>query len=155
MVVDKRLTGPKAATTIPHDAGSPYAQRLETSSLRTGLLWLLMTATVMAACGDRAEAQALAVAPGPALRIEWTVDPARSKWRAVCGYIYNDTPIAPREVRLLVEARDASERVIDSRIVRVLGYIAPGGRTYFCSTATAAAARYSVTIIGVQGSGDR
>jgi hypothetical protein len=37
----------------------------------------------------------------------------------------------------------------------VLGYIAPQGRTYFCSTATAAAARYSVTILGAEWASDR
>ena len=121
-----------------------------------GLRWLLLMAIVMASCEDRVEAQApLAPASSPGLRIEWTVDTARGPWRPVCGYIYNDTPAAPREVRLLVEGRDSSERLIDSRIVPVLGYIAPWGRTYFCSTATAGAARYSVTVVGAGSTGDR
>jgi hypothetical protein len=120
-----------------------------------GLRWLLLTAIVMAWCGDRVEAQAPATTSTLGMRIEWSVDPARGKWQPVCGYIYNDTPAAPREVRLLVEGRDQSERIIDSRIVPVVGYIAPWGRTYFCSTAAAGAARYSVTIVGAQVTGDR
>jgi hypothetical protein len=88
-------------------------------------------------------------------RVEWTADPARGRWQRVCGYIYNDTPDAPREVRLLVEGRDQAERVIDAQVVPVLGYITPWGRTYFCSTATAGAARYSVTVIGAEVTSDR
>ena len=123
--------------------------------MTTGLRWLLVTAIVMASCGDLVEAQAPATASAPGMRIEWTVDPARGPWQPVCGYIYNDTPAAPREVRLLVEGRDHSERIIDSRIVPVVGYIAPWGRTYFCSRAAAGAARYSVTIVGARVTGDR
>jgi hypothetical protein len=88
---------------------------------------LLVMVILMAACNDLVETQAIASTRSPGLRVEWTVDPARGQWRAVCGYIYNDTSVAPREVRLLVEGRDTAERIIDSRIVPVLGYIAPGG----------------------------
>jgi hypothetical protein len=121
----------------------------------TGLRWLLLTAIVMVSSVDRVEAQAPTSAATSGLRIEWTVDLARGPWQRLCGYIYNDTPAAPREVRLLVEVRDRSERIIDSRIVPVVGYIAPWGRTYFCSTAAAGAARYSVTIVGARVAGDR
>jgi hypothetical protein len=123
--------------------------------LRTGLLSALAMCGVLTSWGARAEAQALTSPTAPGLRIEWTVDSAGGRWRPVCGYIYNDTPVALREVRLLVEGRDTSDRVIDSRIAAVLGYIAPRGRTYFCSTATAAAARYSVAIVGADWGSDR
>jgi hypothetical protein len=120
----------------------------------TGLRWLLLTASVMISGVNHLQAQPPASVATSGLRIEWTADPARSRWRRVCGYIYNDTPDATREVRLLVEGRDDAERIIESRIVPVLGYIAPWGRTYFCSTA-AEAARYVVTIVGVQATSDR
>ena len=124
--------------------------------MTTGLRWLLLTVIVMGSWGDRIEAQAPASAATSGLRIEWTVDSARGRpWQPVCGYIYNDTPAAPREVRVLVEGRDHAERIVDSRIVPVLGYIAPWGRTYFCSAAAAGAARYSVTIVGASVTGDR
>jgi hypothetical protein len=123
--------------------------------MRTGLLSMLVVGMVMTSCGDRVEAQALASPTSQGLRIDWSVEPARGTWQTVCGYIYNDTPVAPREVRLLVEGRDTSDRIIDSRLTYVLGYIAPWGRTYFCSTAAAGAARYSVTVLGVQWAGDR
>ena len=75
----------------------------------------------------RRGAGAAATASSPGLRIEWTVDPARGPWQTVCGYIYNDTPAAPREVRLLVEGRDhlrADHRFSDrarARVHRALG----------------------------------
>jgi hypothetical protein len=116
---------------------------------------LLLLGTLMASPGGGLEAQAPVAASTSGLRIEWTADPARGPWQPVCGYIYNDTPDAPREIRLRVEGRDLSERVIESRTVTVLGYVAPWGRTYFCSNATAGAARYSVTLVGVRVTSDR
>ena len=123
--------------------------------MRTGLLSMLVVGMMVTSCSDRVEAQALASPTSQGLRIDWAVEPARGQWQTVCGHIYNDTPVAPREIRLLVEGRDTSDRIIDSRITYVLGYIAPWGRTYFCSTATAGAARYAVTILGAQWAGDR
>jgi hypothetical protein len=160
MLFDTVIAGSTDAAAIDRDGVS---SRVETfgcrsnavSPVRRGVLGLLLLATVIVASGKPVEAQALASITDGGLRIEWSVDPARGKWRALCGYIYNDTPVTPREVRLLVEGRDASERLVDSRIVPVLGYIAPGARTFFCSTATAAAARYSVTILSAPASGDR
>jgi hypothetical protein len=125
------------------------------SFMRTDLLSALVMGMALASCGDGAEAQAPSPSADSRLRIEWTIDPPRGQSQWVCGYIYNDTPVTPREVSLLVEGRDASDRVITSRTVSVFGYITPHGRTYFCSTATAGAARYSVTILGAQWASDR
>ena len=151
---------PLLPRSIPDGVSLPDAETFEcranaVAPVRRGVLGLLLLATVILASGKPVEAQALASTTDGGLRVEWSVDPARGKWRPLCGYIYNDTPVTPREVRLLVEGRDASERLIDSRIVPVLGYIAPGARTYFCATATAAAARYSVTILSAPWSGGR
>jgi hypothetical protein len=107
--------------------------------------WMAMTSSVV-----RVEAQARTSSPDSGLRIEWTAAPLPGKWQPVCGYLYNDTPVVPREVRLLVEARDSSGQVVDSRVAHVLGYIAPWGRTYFCSAVAAGASRYSVTVLGAQ-----
>jgi hypothetical protein len=123
--------------------------------VRTERRWLLLSMIATLSVGGRIEAQAPASVTAPGLRIEWTADRARGRWQSLCGYIYNDTADAPREVRLLVEGRDHAERLVDSRIVPVLGYIAPRGRTYFCSTALAGAARYSVTIVGAEMQSDR
>lgn len=160
MLLDTPTAGAADAPPIERDAANSRVGVFDCGSdavspVRRGVLGLLLLATVVVAGGRTVEAQALASASGQGLRIEWSVDSARGKWRALCGYIYNDTAVTSREVRMLVEGRDASEQLIDSRIVPVLGYIAPGGRTYFCSTAATAAARYSVTILGALGTGDR
>jgi hypothetical protein len=123
--------------------------------MTTSLRWLLLATTVTLSLGSRVEAQVQVASPPRGLRVEWTADRPRGSWQPVCGYIYNDTPDAPREVQLLVEGRDSSERIVESRIVPVVGYIAPWGRTYFCSNAAAGAARYSVTIVGTRVGGDR
>lgn len=120
--------------------------------MKRRLRWLLLIAMVIA---SGVEAHAPVSGSGSRFRVEWTADPPRGARQTVCGYVYNDAPDAPREVRLLIEGRDQTERVIDSRVVPVLGYIAPWGRTYFCSTATAGAARYSVTVIGAEVISDR
>ena len=117
---------------------------------------MLLVGMVMTSSGDRVDAQALTSRGDSGLRIEWTVDPARGQWRTVCGYIYNDARSTPREVLLLVKGRDTWEhRFCESRTVSVLGYIAPWGRTYFCSTVAAGASRYSVTVLGAQWTSDR
>jgi hypothetical protein len=160
MLLDTATAGSADAAPIDRDRVSSRVETFEcrsnaVSSGRRGVVGLLLLATVIVASGKPVGAQALASTTDGGLRIEWSVDPARGKWRALCGYIYNDTSVTSRDVRVLVEGRDASEQLIDSRIVPVLGYIAPGGRTYFCSTAATAATRYSVTILGALGTGDR
>jgi hypothetical protein len=124
--------------------------RVSRATLMAGVMLLAGAATAA-----RVDAQASSVSGDQLVRIEWTVDPARGKWQPVCGYVYNDAPQATREVRLLVEGRDAADRVVDARRYSVLGYIPARGRSYFCSTAAAGAARYSVTVEGVQWGGER
>jgi hypothetical protein len=84
-----------------------------------------------------------------------TTEPLVGAWQPLCGYLYNDTPVVARDVRLLVEARDSSGHLVASQVAHVFGYIAPWGRTYFCSAAAAGAARYSVTVLGAQWTSDR
>ena len=138
-------------------AGKGHACREGTEFMRTGLLTVLMVGMAMTSSGGRAAAQGRALPPDSGLRIErieWTAEPG-GKWQHVCGYLYNDTPGVPREGRLLVEARDSSGQIVDSRVAYVLGYVAPRGRTYFCSVAIAGAARYSVTVLGGEWTADR
>src|SRR4029453_12550688 len=99
---------------------------------------MAMTSSVV-----RVEAEARTSSPDSGRRIEWTAAPLPGNWQPVCGYLYNDTPVVPREVRLLLEARDSSGQVVDFRAAHVLGYIAPWGRTSFCSAVAAGASRHS------------
>lgn len=116
-------------------------------------LAILTAGALLLAAVPRVGAQAPGLSGNHGLRVEWTVDRANGPWQSVCGYLYNETARATREVQLLVEARDTSGRVIDSRHAWVLGYVSPRGRTYFCSAVAAGAARHSVTIVAVQWSG--
>ncbi|HET7876222.1 MAG TPA: hypothetical protein VFN71_11950, partial [Methylomirabilota bacterium] len=52
-----------------------------------------------------------------------------------------------RDVRLLIEGRDASGRVVSSRAGQVVGDVAPSGRIPFCLMAEAGAAQYSVRLL--------
>lgn len=101
-----------------------------------------------------------AVVPGPIRRPAQVVDCGRNSvhkglvsllrrttWLALGDYVQNDIPVVPRDVRLPGEERDTSERVIDYRIAPVRGYIASLRRSNFYSTAMAAAAGYSATIL--------
>jgi hypothetical protein len=121
---------------------------------RTRPSWASRT-TLIAGIALLVGAQGLPLPGDQPVRVEWTADPARGKWQPVCGYIYNDAPQSTREVRLLVQGWDAADRVVDARRSSVLGYISSRGRSYFCSTAAAGAARYSVTVEGVQWGGER
>jgi hypothetical protein len=114
-------------------------------------LTILAAGVLLLACAPRVEAQASV----HGLRVDWTAYPTSGPWRPVCGNLYNDTPVATREVELLVEGRDALDRVIDSRQSWVLGYVSPRGRTSFCAMAAAGAVRYSVSIVAVKWGSDR
>jgi len=90
--------------------------------MRRAWLTLLVVGIVLTSSGVwRLEAQGAALSPVPGLRLEWTTEATAGKWQHVCGYLYNDTPNVPRQVRLLVEARDSSGRVVDWRVAPVLG----------------------------------
>jgi hypothetical protein len=95
-------------------------------------LAILAAGILLHACAQQVGAQA-SVSPGNlGLRVDWTAHQTSGQWRPVCGYLYNDTPTATREVELLVEGRDELDRVIDSRQIRVLGYVSPRGRSLRC-----------------------
>jgi hypothetical protein len=133
----------------------------QTGSPGRGRFLLRLPLTVLAAgvlllgCAPQAEGQAPLSSGNVGLRVDWTARPTSGQWQPVCGNLYNDTPVATREVELLVEGRDTMDRVVDSRQSRVLGYVSPRGRTSFCAMAAAGAARYSVTIVAVQWGSDR
>jgi hypothetical protein len=147
MVVTYALPTSEDETQTRSPGRGRFLPRLPLSILTAGVLLL--------ACAPQAEAQA-SVSPGKfGLRVDWTAHPTSGQWQPVCGYLYNDTPVATREVELLVEGRDALDRVVDTRQSWVLGYVSPRGRTSFCAMAAAGAARYSVTIVAVQWGTDR
>jgi hypothetical protein len=86
--------------------------------------------------------RALAVDVSPPLHVNWTVTPKR----AIEGRVYNDfhTPIT--QVRLLIEAFDASDRVIGTRFGYVFGTLAPSDSRYFDVWNVPAADHYRVVV---------
>ncbi len=89
-------------------------------------------------------------ASGLGLRVNWTVDPPRNGFRAVCGFVYNDQYAQVRNVRLNIDGRDSTGRVVSSRTGQVMGDVAPSGRNPFCVMAADGAAKYSVRVLDVE-----
>src|SRR5947208_7488669 len=63
-------------------------------------------------------------------RLEWEVARDR-KGPAIEGYVYNKGPRTAERMRLQIEHRDASGRVVGSSTTWVLGRVPMDGRAYF------------------------
>lgn len=82
--------------------------------------------------------------PGHWLKLDWEV--AEQGGRAVVyGYVFNDFGLAARDVSLLVEGLDPSDRVVTRAYGHIPHVLTPGSRGYF-ETAIAPAARYRVSV---------
>lgn len=94
-----------------------------------------------------ARAQGFSRSTDADLRVEWTGSPDRRGRPVVSGYVYNQRAGSYAEnVRLLVEALDASGQVVGSTTGYVLGQVPPSNRAYFEVKAPPAAAGYRVGI---------
>lgn len=81
------------------------------------------------------------------LRVEWADGADRRGQPRVTGYVYNQRAGSYAVgVQLLVEALDASGRVVGSTTGSVLGEVPPSGRSYFEVKAPTKAASYRVTL---------
>lgn len=81
------------------------------------------------------------------LRVEGTGSEDRRGRPVVSGYVYNQRAGSYAvTVRLLVEALDASGRMVGSTSGYVLGDVPPSNRSYFEIEAPAKAASYRITI---------
>jgi hypothetical protein len=78
---------------------------------------------------------------GP-FRIEWELAPNH----VIAGRLYNEyhTPVA--RVRIVVEARDAADRVVARTLGDVFGEIGPGSNRYFTVTKLPPADHYQVSV---------
>jgi hypothetical protein len=74
--------------------------------------------------------------------IEWELTPKHT----IAGRVHNDyhTPVA--RVRVLVEARDASDRVVARTLGDVFGEIGPGSDRYFTVAKLPPADHYQVSV---------
>ena len=80
------------------------------------------------------------------LRLEWDARTAQSGGAVISGYIYNDNRQPAIKVRLLVEAIDGTDRVIDRAVGFVVGAVPVSGRSYWVVPLPVSGARYRVTV---------
>jgi len=78
---------------------------------------------------------------GP-FRIEWELTPKR----AIEGRVYNEYQAPVRRIRLLVEALDASDRVVDKKLGYVFGDVGPLSHHYFEVRELPAADHYRLSV---------
>lgn len=63
----------------------------------------------------------------PPLHVNWTVTPSQT----IEGRVYNDFHASITQIRVLVEALDASNRVVSTKFGYVFGTLAPSDSRYF------------------------
>jgi len=80
------------------------------------------------------------------LRVDFGVEPAKGGRTKISGYVYNSWDKWATDVRLLVEALDASGQPLGSTSVSVYGKVPPGNRSYFDAPLMATGASYRVTV---------
>jgi hypothetical protein len=79
-------------------------------------------------------------------KVDWQPDERRGK-PLVTGYVTSQWGLGSRNVRLRVEALDASGNVTANYIGYVNGYVPPGSRVYFEVPVEAKAPTYRVTVL--------
>ena len=123
--------------------------RLIRSRLSVALLLLTSCAVALAflpAGVQRANAQVMLPTLASYLRVEFTVEPGKGGRMKLSGYVYNTWDKWATDVRLLVEALDASGQVVGATPISVYGKVPPGNRSYFDAPLTATGASYRVTV---------
>jgi len=78
--------------------------------------------------------------------LQWTAEPERGASRRLDGYVVNRYGEYAADLRLLVQALDASGAVVDQRIVWVSSGVGGFGRTYFDVRSLPAADHYQVFV---------
>ncbi len=104
-------------------------------------LWLIVSATalVVAGCaggtagGVTPSATVTTALPGFTdqwFKVDFAVQPQGSE-RRVTGYVYNNYGRSVDDVRMLAQALDASNQVVEQRLVWLAGGIPANSRSYF------------------------
>jgi hypothetical protein len=116
--------------------------------LRVGLI-----AVVLAGCGLTLEYPApsgpmTTLIPGweRYFTLQWNAEPEREGTRRVDGYVTSTYGEYAADLRLLVQARDASDAVVAARIVPVLTGVGGFGHAYFDVRHMPAADHYQVFV---------
>ena len=116
---------------------------------------IAVTAFAVAGCasGYRALAPSASVTTtSPAgehwFRVQWEVHPDGPSTRRIEGYVYNSYGRPAENIRMLVQALDASGAVIDQRLAWVPGGVPQLSRAYFEVPRLPIADHYRVTVWG-------
>jgi hypothetical protein len=114
---------------------------------------MALTATLAAGCAitthDTVSATSLTtLIPGweRYFAVEWSAAPEAGGWRRLDGYIFNRYGEYAADVRLLVQAVDASGKVVDQRVVWGPAGVGGFGRAYFNVRNLPAADHYLVSV---------
>src|SRR5262245_57058808 len=80
------------------------------------------------------------------LRLEWDARAGPNGGAVLSGYIYNDNRRPAIKVRLLAEALDSTDHVIDRAVGYVVGAVPVAGRSYWSVPLKTSGTRYRVTV---------
>jgi hypothetical protein len=128
--------------------GSSQGWKTISALVRVGLIAVVLTACGLTTHYPVPSGPMTTLIPGweRYFSIEWTVEPEQQGSRRLDGYVFNQYGEYAADVRLLVQALDASGAVVDQRIV--WGPIGVGGfgRAYFDVRHLPAADHYQVFV---------
>src|SRR5215831_2822540 len=114
--------------------------------MRVACLALVFAAVVSIAAGNAAAANYTQETLDRYLRIDYQVEPSAAQ-PVVSGYVYNMHPGLPADrLQLVIDATDASGKVVGSSTTWILGGAPVGSRGYF-SASVVPAASYRVQVL--------
>jgi len=118
------------------------------AAVRVGLIAIVLTACGLTTHYPAPSGPMTTLIPGweRFFTIQWTVEPEREGSRRLDGYVYHHYGEYAADLRLLVQALDASGGVVDQRIIWVPGGVGGFGRAYFDVRHLPASAHYQVFV---------
>jgi hypothetical protein len=85
----------------------------------------------------------------PGLRLEWEFDSLRGNYQNICGRVLNERDTAARHVTINFDGFDGEGKKVSSRFGEVVGDVPSRGYAIFCLMVKAGAAKYVVSVPGV------
>jgi hypothetical protein len=118
------------------------------TAVRIGCVALALTACAGTAQYAAPSASMTSLIPGweRYFTVEWSVEPERGGLRRLDGYVFNRYGEYAAEVRLLVQALDASGAIVDQRVVWGPPGVGGFGRAYFNVRNVPTADHYRVSV---------
>jgi hypothetical protein len=122
--------------------------RSMSASLRVGLIVVVLAGCSLATDYPAPSGPMTTLVPGweRYFSLQWTAEPSRDGSRQVDGYITSKYGEYAADMRILVQARDASDAIVTQRIVPVTTGVGGFGRAYFDVRHMPAADHYQVFV---------